>query len=151
MFRYLISCFLVVALSTMFGCSQAEKERQAVVDESKAVMAKVLDSAKLDTATLRAGGKLRNPMYVYDWFGGTGIYSRGSVQIIGVEIEADVAGAGNGTATPDKELRATINSILTSKDMAEIEKDKAIREAILTFIGKANSENPTSQPTSSTQ
>lgn len=129
------------------GCSQAEAERQAVVDQSKAILFKVADAAKIDTSSLQAGGVLKNPQYVYEWFGGTGVYSRGSVQVVGVEINADVRGSGTGQATVDADLRERIYQVLQRKEINAEARKQLILETITEWLKSKAATTATGQQT----
>lgn len=129
------------------GCSQAEAERQAVVDQSKAILFKVADAAKIDTSSLQAGGVLKNPQYVYEWFGGSGIYSRGSVQVVGVEINADVRGSGTGEATVDADLRERIYQVLQRKEINAEARKQLIIETITEWLKSKATVTATGQQT----
>jgi len=126
------------------GLDSIGNERASIVEQSQAIALKLVDAAKIDQTNLAAGGKIVNPAYVYSWFGGTGIYSSGMIQAIGVEIEADVRGAGLGTAEFDADMRERIFQILQRRDIADTDKQSLINEAVADWI-RSRTANPTSQ------
>lgn len=116
------------------SCSQIEREREAVVEQSKAVFLKVLDNANLTQTSLSANGKVINPEYVYTWVGGTGIFSMGTVKANGVELSGNVSGSGTGQAVPDADLRQRIDDILSRKDIAEIDRKQSVMDTITAWL-----------------
>ena len=120
--RYLVLLFLCGC-----GLENIRDERYATVEASKAIFLKIVDKAKIDSSHIDAGGKVINPKYEYTWFGGIGPYSHGSIQAIGVELEASAVASGLGEGAPDQDMRNKIYDILTQRNFNEQErKDRII-------------------------
>jgi hypothetical protein len=126
------------------GLDSIGNERAAIVEQSKAIALKVVDAAKIDQSNLEAGGNIKNPAYDYIIVAGTGFFSYGRIQAIGVEIEASVRGAGLGTAEFDADMRERIFQILQRRDIADTDKQSLINEAVADWI-RSRTANPTSQ------
>lgn len=147
---------LLVGLSGC-GLDSIKSERASVEEASKAIFLKVIDSAKIDAATLSARGQVVNPEYRFNWFGGTGIYSAGSIQAVGVNIEGEATGAGVGSVQgQDPDLREKIYEIQSRSDLSESQKAKLISDVTKSVfkVGEPKVDEPvdptTSQPVEET-
>jgi hypothetical protein len=134
---------IVLPLAFVFGCPEARET--AIREMSEQVFMKVLDKAKLDTATMAASGKAVNPEYRYEWFGGVGPYSTGTVRVIGVELGASVSGAGAGEAVVDQDLRDKLFAISQRADIGKEARRQLIAE-VFAEAAKKWSDSATSQP-----
>lgn len=127
----------------VFGCPEAREA--SIRDMSEQVFMKVLDKAKIDTSTMAAQGKVVNPEYQYTWFGGVGPYSTGTVRVIGVELGAEVRGAGAGQVELDQDLRNKLFEISQRADIGKEARKQLIAEAFAE-AAKRWADSATSQP-----
>jgi len=125
-----------IALVLISGCGLAEirKERATVSQVAESVAMKVLDRAKLDQTTVGAEGSVHNPAYRYEFFGGTGFFTSGIIQAVGVDLEGRVGGAGSGVAEPDADLRERIFDILQRDDLGREERKARVFDLIEEYL-----------------
>jgi len=129
--RFLLVLPLVVF---MFGCPQTREN--VALQGTQALMMKIIDKAKIDHSQLSAEGNVTNPSYEYEWFGGVGPYSKGSIRVVGVEVRANAVAAGVGEAEPDADMREKIWQILQRDEINSEERKNAVIAAVLQWMTK---------------
>lgn len=130
-------------LAALAGCgmSEIQNERATIAEMGKTVMFRLVENAKIDQSNFTAQGKVINPKYQYTWFGGVGPYSVGSIEAIGVEVEASAAGGGVGSAALDQDLRDKLYQILQRRDIGEEQRKALWAETVQAWlVGKTTAE-----------
>jgi len=119
--------------------SEIQNERATIAEMGKTVMFRLVENAKIDQSNFTAQGKVINPKYQYTWFGGVGPYSVGSIEAIGVEVEASAAGGGVGSAALDQDLRDKLFAILQRRDIGEEQRKALWAETVQAWlVGKTS-------------
>lgn len=138
----IVNMLCAVCLS---GCGLAEvrNERAAAVEMGKAITLKIIDKAKLDQSSLGASAQVTNPEYQFEFFGGTGLYAKGVVRAIGVDVKAQIAASGTGEINVvDTDLRDRIDEILSRRDWDVIKRKEAITNAIIDWLHPKSTTQP---------
>jgi hypothetical protein len=137
-----------VGLVGLAGCglNEIQVERASVVEQSKAIVMKLTDAAKIDQVNLAARGEVTNPEYRYEWFAGTGLFSTGRIQAVGVELSGEAMGAGVGNAAAtDPDLREKLYGILQRRDISAIEQRELITQTLADWLNRKTA-NTTTAP-----
>lgn len=118
--------FLPFALIGLLIVGCAERREDAAISMAKEIALKVVDKANIEQSQLSAQAEVVNPRYHAKGFVGLGAYFDFEVGATGVDIRADVKGAGTGQAPIDQDLREKLFRILANRELSAEQRRKMI-------------------------
>lgn len=129
-----VVCVAAISIVLTGGCAQSREEAAIVM--AKDVAMKVIDKANIEQSQLAASARITNPRYHAKGFVGVGAHFDFEVGATGVDVEADVRGAGQGQAPTDLDLREKLFRIMANRELSQEQRRQFVMQA-LTGIGEA--------------
>jgi len=134
-----LSCFLLVSS----GCSafSAGPKMMATIGEGAISIGTTLAS-KMNPAdmTAQTGGSISDPRFTFKGHVATGVVFDFTAQLVGADLQYDIAAGGQGTVEPDPVIINTITSIWGNSTLSEEERKNMLAASIQQWMASKISE-----------
>lgn len=136
----IMSLFAIFGLGVTPGCSASNpfstgpEQADMSIGTAGGIAQALVSKLDAENITAEASGTVTNPKYAYEWFGGTGFYTNGSIQLIGGDLRFGASGAGGGLDQVDNDVLDAMQLLVDRPGIPDEKRAAMINELLTRWI-----------------